>query len=193
MNKLMRLAVSAALFSLVAWQTDWNTVGVAFGNLRLEYWLGAVALLCLCQLASAWRWKTYADELQMKRTLPQLVGFYFIGMYFNLMLPTSVGGDVVRAWYLDGQTGQRLTAFASVFLDRLNGLVVLVGLACVAVTLSPLALPGWIPISVWCIAGCGSSAWPVWDCSHAWGGSAGAGWICLPPPFVCCACRASWR
>src|SRR5262249_45042449 len=74
---------------------------------------------------------------------------------FNLMLPTSVGGDVVRAYYVNGQSGRRLAAFASVFLDRLNGLLVLVALACLAVTFAPLELPAWIGLSVWGIAGCG--------------------------------------
>ena len=71
-----------------------------------------------------------------------------IGMYFNLVLPTSVGGDVVRAWYLDRSTGRRMTAFLSVFIDRLSGLVVLVALAAAATLLSPVPLPWWIPLSV---------------------------------------------
>ena len=154
MNKYFRLAVSAALLTLVASRTDWQTVQTAFGNLRLHYWLAAVGLLVLCQIVSALRWKFYTDQLSLPRSLGQLTGFYFIGMYFNLMLPTSVGGDVVRACYLDGKSGKRVSAFASVLLDRLNGLMVLVGLAFVAVLLSPLDLPAWITISVWVIAGC---------------------------------------
>src|SRR5207237_734616 len=68
---------------------------------------------------------------------------------FNLLLPTSVGGDVVRAWYLDGHSGRRLAAFVAVFLDRLSGLLVLIAMACVAVTVCPLELPAWIAWSVW--------------------------------------------
>ena len=105
-------------------------------------------------VSSAMRWKYYADRLCKPRSLGQLTGFYFIGMYFNLMLPTSVGGDVVRAWYLDGRSGRRLSAFASVLLDRLNGLLMLVALAAVAVTLSPLPLPAWIVASVWGALAC---------------------------------------
>ncbi len=33
-------------------------------------------------------------------SLARYLAYYFIGMLFNLFLPTSVGGDVVRAWYL---------------------------------------------------------------------------------------------
>jgi uncharacterized membrane protein YbhN (UPF0104 family) len=81
-----------------------------------------------------------------------MVGFYFIGMYFNLLLPTSVGGDVVRAWYLDGQSGKKLLAFLSSFLDRLCGLYVLLAIACVGVLISPQPLPDWMVASVWSLA-----------------------------------------
>lgn len=155
MNRLLRVAVSAALLTWIAFRTDWTSVSSAFAQLRLELWLAAVVLLLLAQLASAARWKLFADHLRLPRSLRQLTGFYFIGMYFNLMLPTSVGGDVVRAWYLDGRSGRRLAAFATVFLDRLNGLIVLVTLGCLAAWLCPLDLPPWIGRSIWGIAGCG--------------------------------------
>ena len=73
-----------------------------------------------------------ARSLEFERPLRHLVGYYFIGMYFSLLLPTSVGGDVVRAWYLDGGTRRRLGAFATVFLDRLSGLIVLLAMACLS-------------------------------------------------------------
>jgi uncharacterized membrane protein YbhN (UPF0104 family) len=155
LNKLLRLGVSAVLLTRLACRTDWGQVQAGFAGLRWEYWLTAVVVLILAQVVSARRWKHYTDQLGLARSLGQLTGFYFIGMYFNLMLPTSVGGDVVRAWYLDGQSGRRLPAFASVILDRVNGLFALVALACVAVALSPLALPSWIIMGVWGALACG--------------------------------------
>ncbi|MCI0463436.1 MAG: flippase-like domain-containing protein [Gemmataceae bacterium] len=149
MSKSIRLLVSAALLGVVAWRTEWGDVAEAFARLRLELWLAAVALLALTQIVSALRWRLIARALGFERSLGQLTGIYYIGMYFNLLLPTSVGGDVVRAWYLDGGSGRRLAAFASVLLDRLSGLLVLLALACVALVLTPLDLPVWVPWFVW--------------------------------------------
>ncbi len=154
MTRLVRLGVSVSLLAWIAWHTDWDHVTQAFATLRWHWWLAAVGLLLATQVVSGWRWQLLARPLRFERSLSQMTGYYFIGMYFNLVLPTSVGGDVVRAWYLDGGSGRRLAAFASVFLDRLSGLLVLLILACVAVTLSPLPLPGWIPLGVWGCAGC---------------------------------------
>ena len=153
-NKLLRIVVSAVLLARIASRTDWDQLGSGFAGLRWELWLAAVLVLIGAQILSAWRWKHYTDQLELPNSVRRLTSFYFIGMFFNLMLPTSVGGDVVRAWYLDGKSGRRVPAFTSVILDRLNGLVVLVALACVGVAISPLALPDWITWSVYGIASC---------------------------------------
>jgi glycosyltransferase 2 family protein len=152
-NKYVRIAVSAVLLGWIAWHTDWPQVRDAFVKLKLGLWFAAVGVLLLCQAASARRWQVLARELRFERSVPRLLAYYLIGMYFNLLLPTSVGGDVMRAWYLDGGSGRKLGALAAVLLDRINGLLVLIAMACVAVALSPLALPAWVSWTVWGIAG----------------------------------------
>jgi glycosyltransferase 2 family protein len=154
-TKWLRIMVSVLLLAAICWQTDWRHVGAALYSLRAEFWLAAFGLLLVSQIVSTLRWRLFARALRFENGLRQMTGYYFIGMFFNLVLPTSVGGDVIRAWYLDGKSERKLAAFASVFLDRLNGLMVLVAMACTAVLFSPLALPAWIPWSVAGIAGSG--------------------------------------
>jgi uncharacterized membrane protein YbhN (UPF0104 family) len=134
---------------LLGWRTNWIQVGQAFRGLRLEWWLAAVGLYVVTQGVSSLRWQLLARPLGFTHSLARCTAFYFIGMYFNLFLPTSVGGDVVRAVYLNGGSGRRLNAFLSVFLDRFTGLLVLLALACVAAAVSPVELPQWVLLSVW--------------------------------------------
>jgi uncharacterized membrane protein YbhN (UPF0104 family) len=148
-NKRLRLAITLALLALVAYRTDWVKFGDAFANLRIELWLAALGVLLGAQVISAWRWQILARPFGFERSVGQLLNYYFIGMYFNLLLPTSVGGDVVRAWYLDGGAGQRALAFVAVFVDRFSGLLVLLCFGCVGVLVSPAGLPSWIPAFVW--------------------------------------------
>jgi uncharacterized membrane protein YbhN (UPF0104 family) len=147
------VAVTVGLVAYFATHTDWEEVRRAFANFDFRYWLAAVGLLIVAQFVSAYRWQIFSRQLGIERSLTQLAGFYFIGMYFNLLLPTSVGGDVVRAWYLDGGSGKKLRAAAAVLLDRINGVIVLVVLACAATLLVEADLPKWIPWSAWgCLA-----------------------------------------
>jgi uncharacterized membrane protein YbhN (UPF0104 family) len=135
---------------LIGWRTDWAEVGGALGRIRIDLWLAAVLVLLVTQVFSAWRWQVLARPFGFERCVGQLLGYYLIGMYFNLLLPTSVGGDVVRAWYLDGGSRQRGAALVAVFVDRFSGLVVLLGFGCVGLALAPPQLPAWIPLFVLC-------------------------------------------
>lgn len=148
-NKYVRIALSAVLLGLVAWHTDWASFAGTFQKLRVEIWLLAVGLLCVTQVVSAVRWQIFAQHFGFSETVPRLTAFYFIGMFFNLLLPTSVGGDVVRAWYLNAGSGRQLQAFISVVLDRLNGLLMLLALASVATIFFGPDLPNWIMAAVW--------------------------------------------
>lgn len=152
MSSLIRLGISGGLLGLIAWKTNWTEFAQAFASLDLGWWSAAVILIVVSQFISAIRWREVCQALAFRQPLKQLLAFYFIGMYFNLCLPTSVGGDVVRAWYLDGRSGRRLNAFLCVFLDRFSGLMALIILACLAVMLSPVPLEPWISWSVWAMA-----------------------------------------
>lgn len=155
MNRCLRVLVSGVLLTWVAWQVNWSQVGQAFARLRLELWLAAVGVLLLTQAVSALRWQYLARLQGLHRRWWQMIGLYLIGMYFNLLLPTTVGGDVIRAWYLDHRPGWRLPAFVSVMHERINGLMVLLVLACLGVAFSPLELPGWLITWIWVCAGAG--------------------------------------
>jgi len=152
MAKYLRIAVTALLLAWIGWRTDWNEVAQRFAGLRVELWLAAVGLYVFAQIASARRWQLYARALRFEASLPQCCAYSFIGMYFSLLLPTLVGGDVMRVWYLDGQSGRKWAALASVFLERINGLVILIATACVGVLIAPVELPWWMSASVWAIA-----------------------------------------
>ena len=102
MNKRLRLLCSAALLGLLAWRTNWHQVADAFAHLRWGLWLLAALLYASTQVVSSLRWQWLARPLGFALPLRRYLAFYYVGMFFNLVLPTSVGGDVVRAWYLAG-------------------------------------------------------------------------------------------
>ncbi len=155
MNKFVRFAITGLAIGWIAWKTNWPEFLRAFATLDVSMWLAAVGLLVFAQLVSAARWQIFARQLDMDRGYWQLTRYYFIGMYFSLFLPTSVGGDVVRVWYLNANSGRKLRAAGAVFIDRLNGLIVLVALACVAVWFAPPEMPSWVPFVVYGIAAAG--------------------------------------
>jgi len=51
------------------------------------------------------------------------VKLYFLGWFYNNFMPSSVGGDLVRAWYVTRHTDKKFEAALSVFVDRAIGLL----------------------------------------------------------------------
>jgi glycosyltransferase 2 family protein len=151
--KLCKLGISVGLLGWLAMRTDWTLVRDTLVHVRVEIWLAALGLYLGSQVVSAVRWRGLARPLGFHVPVWRYIDYILIGAYFNLFLPTSVGGDVVRAWYLDGRSGRAATAFVSVFADRLSGLLILLALACSATLACPVTVPAWVTASVWAVAG----------------------------------------
>jgi uncharacterized membrane protein YbhN (UPF0104 family) len=155
-SKRWRIVGSVALLGVVAWRLDWSALHHAFLGLDLRFWMVAVAIYAVAQGVSSLRWQMLAAPLGFTVSWWSYLSFYSIGMFFNLLLPTSVGGDVVRALYLaadqkrdSGRAGNRnakppgrAEAVLSVLTERASGLGVLVALACLAGLAAPV--PPWM-------------------------------------------------
>jgi uncharacterized membrane protein YbhN (UPF0104 family) len=140
----LKLIGSLLLLAVLAWRLDWPGLGAAFAGMSLLPWVGALAVYLLAQAVSSWRWQILAGALGCGGSWQRYLSYYFTGMFFSLVLPTSVGGDVVRAGYLASAEGRRGPAFLSVLADRISGLAVLIALACVAALCCPVPLAPWL-------------------------------------------------
>lgn len=154
MGKILRFAVSIALIAWLAWRTDWSNLGQALSHAHFALWWVALGVYLLTQAASGLRWQLLSRPLGFDRTLIDYTRMYFVGMFFNLFLPTSVGGDVMRAWQLRAGSERKWPALLSVFVDRASGLFVLLCLGLVGALASPVVLPHTIRRAVFLTAGC---------------------------------------
>jgi uncharacterized protein (TIRG00374 family) len=77
-----------------------------------------VSVYFLVQSLSAYRWYLLLKPLGIETSFPRIVSLYYLGMYFNFFLPSAIGGDVFKVYYLNKETGRLSASTASVFLDR---------------------------------------------------------------------------
>jgi len=139
-NFYLKLLVSASLLSYlfvkVGWQDLWLTVqdtNVFFLTLYILVGLLATGV-------SSRKWHLLVKTQGFSVSQSRLFFLYMVGFFFNQLLPTSVGGDVVRAYELGKQSERRAEAMASVFMERFTGLTTLILFALVAICFSQLAL-----------------------------------------------------
>jgi len=133
----LKAAVSVLLlayvFSKVGWKPVWDELSrVHTGYLALYILLGLVGTL-----VSSLKWHVLCQPLGLRTSHGRLFALYLIGYFFNHILPTSVGGDVVRAYQLGRAENRLAAATATVFMERFTGLVVLNVLALLAVLIDP--------------------------------------------------------
>jgi uncharacterized protein (TIRG00374 family) len=147
-KRLIKIGVSVGILAILARKTDWQQVAAAIGVLRWPYAVASFAVVIVAQLISAVRWQWLARPLGFGRPLRHYISAYFVGMFFNLLLPSSVGGDAVRAVYLNANSKRLGSAALTVLLDRLSGLLVLLCVACVAAVVCPVSLPLWVQLTV---------------------------------------------
>jgi glycosyltransferase 2 family protein len=127
-----KLAVSAVLLFFVADNIDLNRIGSRLAEARPLPLAGALILLLVAQLISALRLAVVMQALQTNLPIVAALRYQFIGSFFNLVLPSSVGGDAVKIWLLmrDGFGFER--AFGGILIDRSSavvGLIIIVTLA----------------------------------------------------------------
>ncbi len=155
MKRTLRIIGSLVLVTVLFWWLEPGSVIHELAQVDWPWWLAAFLCYLIAQLFSSVRWQELARPYGFSHSLGAYVGFYFVGNFFNQVLPTSVGGDVARAWYLGRGSGRAGQAVLCVLADRLIGLYVLVAMACTAAVFVPL--PGWVIAAV-AVAGLAGAA-----------------------------------
>jgi len=142
----LKCVVSAALLYWLFSRVDVATVIDVLARTQFSYLPAGLALLLISQLLSSLRWGLLARSVGFTNRFAEFTAFYWIGMFLNLFLPSTVGGDVGKTFYLvQSRPGPSSKlqwmgkAAVSVISDRAVGLMALVWLAAIALLLHPVA------------------------------------------------------
>lgn len=125
LSLLLRLAATAALMAIVLRKIEWRELQTRLSECDWRWWCAGVAVGLGVQTIAAIRWAALARPLGFPFSLGTFVWRFFEGAFFSLCLPSSIGGDVVKAYRLADSTPGRLLAGCTVLADRLTGLAAL--------------------------------------------------------------------
>ena len=132
---LGKLFVSGTLLTILFWRVDRPTFIRTVQMFPLEVFLGCVSLYALGYLISTIRWQRLLLAEGIRLPLWRLILIYFEGAFFNLFLPTLIGGDIVRGYAIYRITRGHDASVASILVDRLSGFAALIVIATVALVL----------------------------------------------------------
>lgn len=101
----------------IIYKINWRYLFVSFFIFLVTYILGLL------------RWDMLLRGVNLHLQLRRVIVSYLGGCFFNLFLPSSIGGDVVRSLDLSHHTKRPREVVATVLLDRLSGYTGLVLIA----------------------------------------------------------------
>jgi len=114
--------------------------------------LGAAVIVALIGVwLSAWRWQRVLLLFDSKVRLPALFSHYVVGLLVGNVLPSTIGGDVVRVARAGNTVGSSKVSFASVVLERLTGFVALPLLVLLGFLIQPSLIDAphaWIAVGI---------------------------------------------
>ncbi|MDA8116224.1 MAG: lysylphosphatidylglycerol synthase transmembrane domain-containing protein [Actinomycetota bacterium] len=108
------------LFTKVDWTSVTQIGRRGFGLILISFLTTLVGIVL-----SGYRWQRVLDALEVPSRMRDLVELQLAGMFAGNFLPSTVGGDVVRATWLAKLNKLGADSAASVVLERLTGWLVL--------------------------------------------------------------------
>jgi len=128
LSVLLRISVSILLLILL-FKFNKIDLQVLINDIRsTDKWLLSAGFLFLFfgYFLGFLRWQMLLRTVGINIPLKRLVGSFSGGIFFSIFLPSTIGGDLVRAADLVEHTRKAKEVIATVFLDRLSGYMGLV-------------------------------------------------------------------
>lgn len=127
----MRILISVGILFYIFTRPDMDLPNLiqALGAVSPIFIFLAVAIYGIVLVLASFRWVILLRSFNIGVGIPLAFRFTFIGLFFNNMMPSLTGGDVVKGYYLTRGTSKKLEAVASILLDRVFGIYGMISLA----------------------------------------------------------------
>lgn len=119
---LLRFGLSGALLWWLFKKIDWEKTIEVLKTADLAPVALSAAVFFAIYVVLVLRWFAFIRALDLKVPFGEALKYFCIGLFGNLFLPSSIGGDAIKIYGLckDNAT-QKAKVVASVLLDRLSG------------------------------------------------------------------------
>jgi hypothetical protein len=140
LGTILKAALTIAVFAALLYKVDLRATGARLAAIRLPDLLLVTALTCGQVALSAARWWRLLRTTGERPGYLSVLGDVNVGILYNMVLPTSVGGDVVRALRARGRCATPHHAWSTSIYERIAGLVAMGLTAALAMALGSSAV-----------------------------------------------------
>jgi len=126
-----KLLVAAALLWWVVSRVDYQRLIASMIGIHAGVLCCALAGFVAALLLTAGRLWYLLRLQEVSINLWEVVRLTFLGQFFNTVVPGTVGGDLVKAYYVAKHTPKKACVLVSIFVDRMIGLMGLTAMAAI--------------------------------------------------------------
>ena len=101
------------------------------------WFVAALLVMAIAAVVGAFRWRLLLEGARVEVSRARAIRVFSISLFLNNVLPTSVGGDAVRAWLVGRESGRLLRGTAATVADKVTALACLFVLAWLALAVDP--------------------------------------------------------
>jgi uncharacterized protein (TIRG00374 family) len=115
------LVVAVGIIWAIAWlsrENRWSRLVDIFHRMNIGLFVCTLCVFIIGQVIISLRWWLLVRAQSIFIGFWAAVRLNFLGWFYNNFMPGSVGGDLIRAWYVTKYTDKKLEAVLSVFVDR---------------------------------------------------------------------------
>lgn len=123
---IIKLLITAVCIWYVSGKIDFSKADVALRSAYWPYLLLALVAFIISKILAAFRLNYYFRNINIKLSEVENLKLYWLGMFYNLFLPGSIGGDAYKVILLKNSINAPYKkTTAAVLLDRISGLLAL--------------------------------------------------------------------
>lgn len=134
---IIKVVFSFAFFSVLLSFVKGNELVAVVKQVDPVYLAVSFGVTFVMLIASCAKWKVVLDLKDDKVPFLELLKIYMVGYFFSNILPSTVGGDVVRSYYAGRIINNQAYSAVSVFVERFSGIMLLFLLVIIMPLLAP--------------------------------------------------------
>ncbi len=137
---LFKILVSTSLIGFLLLLAEPAQILQSIRNIDFGSYLLAIFIYLMAQIINAKKWHLLLPEVEFLT----LLKFTFIGAFYTMILPGQLSGEIAKTWRLAKGTSIAEQVAASVFIDRVTGIIALLVLAFMGASFSTAEVAGFI-------------------------------------------------
>jgi len=135
-KNVVKIIITLLFLYFITRKVKLGDIFIALSQISLFYIFLLLIISVIMNVISCLKWQIFLRARGTDISIWSLMVYYYIGYFFNNLLPGSVGGDVARMYLLGKNLSDNTKSISTVFLERYTGGIALIILTIVAALLN---------------------------------------------------------